>query len=66
MKKLSYEDGLLVLRDLDGKLFWSSHWVDLKGSCVNGDNSGGYKEILLEGNLTIKSYFTEEERTMVL
>lgn len=66
MKKLSYEDGHLVLRKLDGKLFWSSHWVDLKGSCMDCDKSGGYKEIFLEGTLTIKSAFAEEEKQLIL
>lgn len=66
MKKLSYEDGHLVLRNLDGKLFWSSHWVDLKGSYIDCNKLGGYKEILIEGTLTMKSDFTEEERTMSL
>jgi hypothetical protein len=66
MKKLSYEDGHLVFRNLDGKLFWSSHWVDLKGSYIDCDKSGGYKQILLEGTLTIKSDFAEEERQLVL
>ena len=51
MKKLSYEDGHLVLRDLDGTLFWSSHWVDMKGSYVGEYSEGGYKEIIIEGKL---------------
>ena len=62
MKKLSYEDGCLVLRDLDGKLFWSSHWVDLKGSCINCDKSGGYKTILISGELTEQSDFSDETK----
>lgn len=60
MKKLSYEAGHLVLRNLDGTLFWSSHWVDLKGSYSDEPDSGGYKQVLLTGTLEIKSDYSEE------
>jgi hypothetical protein len=62
MKKLSFEDGHLVLRDLDGKLYWSRHWLDMIGS-HHGDNyNGGYIEIFIEGTLHQKSKYPEEER----
>jgi hypothetical protein len=60
MKKLSFEDGHLVLRDLDGKLFWSRHWVDMKGSFTGEPDDGGYIEVFIEGKLTQKSDFSEE------
>ena len=36
---------------MDGTLFWSSHWGDVKGSYVEERSKGGYKTILLEGTL---------------
>ena len=51
MKKLTYEDGYIVVRNMDGTLFWSSHWGDVKGSYVEERSKGGYKTILLEGTL---------------
>ena len=60
MKKLTYEDGHIVIRDGDGKLFWSSHYVDLK------DEGGGYKEIYLEGKLIEKNDFSSEDKKFIL
>ena len=59
MKKLSYEDGQLVLRSEDGTLFWSSHRIDIKGSFGDGKESddGGYKEVWIEGMLIETSDF---------
>ena len=51
MKKLSYEDGHLVLRNFDGTLWWNSHWVDLKGSYTGEPSEGGYKEIWVAGKV---------------
>lgn len=52
MKKLQYEDGHVVIREMDGTLYWSSHWVDMKHSYVGEPSTdGGYKTILLEGSL---------------
>jgi len=62
MKKLSFEDGHLVLRDLDGKLCWSRHWVDVVGSYEGEFVDGGYVEIFIEGTLHQKSKHSEEER----
>jgi hypothetical protein len=61
-KKLSFENGHIVLRDEDGKLFWSRHWVDMKGSYNDSDDGGGYVEIFIEGDFSIvtKSDFQEE------
>ncbi len=62
-KKLSFEDGHIVLRDEDGKLFWNRHWVDMKGSCADGGSKeGGYVEVFIEGDFSIvtKSDFQEE------
>jgi len=61
MKKLSFEDGHLVLRDLDGKLCWSRHWVDMIGSYKGDDEDGGYIEIFIEGTLHQKSKYSKEE-----
>lgn len=65
MKKLSYEDGHLVLRNLDGTLFWSSHWVDMKGSCVDCSKDGGYKTILISGELIEQSDFSDEKKLIL-
>jgi hypothetical protein len=62
MKKLSFQDGNLVLRDLDGKLGWSRHWVDMIGSHYGDNDGGGYIEIFIEGTLHQKSKYSEEER----
>lgn len=66
-KKLSFENGYIVLRDEDGKLFWSSHWSDLKNSYITSPSGepmkGGYKEIYIESDnasLIIKSDFEDE------
>jgi hypothetical protein len=62
MKKLSLEEGHLVLRDLDGTLCWSRHWVDMIGSYRDLQNDGGgYIEIFIEGTLHQKSKYSEEE-----
>lgn len=62
MKKLSFEDGYLVLRDFDGKLCWSRHWVDMIGSHKgDDDDDGGYIEIFIEGTLHQKSKYSKEE-----
>lgn len=66
MKKLSYEDGHLVLRDMDGTLYWSSHWVDMKGSYVGEYDEGGYKEILIEGKLIQKTDYSEDDKVIDL
>lgn len=64
MKKLSFEDGHIVLRNLDGTLFWSRHWVDMKGSYEKDEDNGGYIEVFLDGgNLIVKSDFSDEEMT---
>jgi hypothetical protein len=62
-KKLSFEAGHLVLRDEDGKLFWSRHWIDIKGSYSEDSyDSGGYVEVFIEGDFSVvtKSDFQEE------
>lgn len=61
-KKLSFEDGHIVLRDEDGKLFWNRHWVDMKGSHIDDDDNGGYVEVFIEGDFSIvtKSDFANE------
>jgi hypothetical protein len=61
MKKLSLEEGHLVLRDLDGTLCWSRHWVDMIGSYQGNNDGGGYIEIFIEGTLHQKSKYSEEE-----
>jgi hypothetical protein len=61
MKKLSLEEGHLVLRDLDGTLCWSRHWIDMIGSYRDLQNDGGYIEIFIEGTLHQKSKYPEEE-----
>lgn len=66
MKKLSFEEGHLVLRNLDGTLFWSRHWVDMVGSHLGGDRNGGYIEVLIEGMLHQKSEYPQEENTYEL
>ena len=66
MKKLSFEDGQLVLRNLDGTLCWSRHWVDMIGSCEKDCDDGGYIEVFIEGTLHQKSKYSEEERTYEL
>ena len=66
MKKLSYEDGHVVLRDLDGTLYWSSHWVDMKKSYVGEPCIGGYKEILIEGKLIEKHDYYKEDKVLNL
>lgn len=43
--KLTYEDGHIVLRKENGTLFWSTHNIDIK------DEGGGYKEIIITGEL---------------
>jgi hypothetical protein len=63
MKKLSLEEGHLVLRNLDGTLCWSRHWIDMIGSYRDIQNDGGgYIEIFIEGTLHQKSKYPEEER----
>jgi hypothetical protein len=62
MKKLSLENGDLVLRNLDGTLFWSRHWVDMIGSYQVTPDGGGYVEIFIEGTLTQKSEFSTENK----
>ena len=62
-KKLSFENGHIVLRDEDGKLFWNRHWIDMKGSYDDcGGDVGGYVEVFIEGDFSIvtKSDFQEE------
>jgi hypothetical protein len=61
MKKLSLEEGHLVLRNLDGTLFWSRHWGDMIGSYQGHYDGGGYIEIFIEGTLHQKSKYPEEE-----
>lgn len=60
MKRLSYENGNIVLRDLDGKLHWSRHWVDMKGSYVGENDGGGYIEVLIDGKLIQNSDYHSE------
>ncbi len=60
MKKLSYEDGHIVLRSEDGNLFWNSHVIDLK------DDEGGFKTILIEGKLIEKSEYRKDDRVLEL
>jgi hypothetical protein len=61
---ISFESDHIVIRNSDGKLFWNSHVVDLKGSYLEEcDNSegGGYKEIFIKGGVLIeKSDYREE------
>jgi hypothetical protein len=66
MKKLSFEDGHIVLRNLDGTLAWSRHWVDMKGSYIGDKDGGGYIEVLLEGKIFQKSDFHQEEMEAVI
>lgn len=66
MKKLSYEDGHIVIRNMDGTLFWSSHWGEMKGSYVGKPDPGGYKEILIEGTLFEKSLYCELNKQLEL
>jgi len=62
MKKLSFESGNLVIRDMDGFLCWSSHWIDMKGSYEGEYMEGGYKEILIEGFLIEKHDYAEDKK----
>ena len=57
MKKLSFEDGRIVLRNLDGTFFWARHWYDLKNSDRNG-----YVDVCIEGTLTQESEFFKETK----
>lgn len=66
MKKLSYEDGHLVIRDLDGKLYWSAHVIDVVNSYQGKPELGGYKEILIEGKLTETNFISNTEKTLNL
>lgn len=62
MKKLSYENGDIVIRDIDGTLVWSAHIADTIG-CYQGEfTQGGYKTILLEGNLFEKCPYYETKK----
>jgi hypothetical protein len=62
MKKLSFEKGHLVLRDLDGKFCWSRHWGDMVGSYEGEFVDDGYIEIFIEGTLHQKSKYPKKER----
>lgn len=62
MKKLSYEGGHLVIRNMDGTLHWNSHWVDMKGSYDDEYCEGGYKEILIEGILIENHDYNGEKK----
>lgn len=62
MKKLSYENGHLVLRNEDGTLFWNTHWVDMKDSYVDEPSEGGYKEVWITGELTERSIFYPDKK----
>ena len=59
MKKLSFENGHIVLRNLDGTLAWSRHWVDMKGSYEGERDEGGYVEVLIEGKLVQNSHYDD-------
>lgn len=62
MKKLSFEDGNVVVRNMDGTLHWNSHWADMKGSHDGDCREGGYKEILIEGILIENNDYAGEKR----
>jgi hypothetical protein len=66
MVKLSYEDGHLVIRNMNGILVWNSHWVDMKGSYVGEPSEGGYKEIILTGELIEKHDYYPEDKVVFL
>lgn len=67
MKKLTFEDGHLVLRNQDGTLFWSSHVVDIKDSYVGKQDGGGYKEVWIDGGkLVEKNLFQKEDKILDL
>jgi hypothetical protein len=66
MKKLSFENGHIVLRNLDGTLAWSRHWVDMKKSYIGEKDDGGYIEVFIEGTLIQKSDFIDEEMKIKL
>lgn len=62
MFKLKYESGHIVIRNPEGFLHWSSHWGDMKGSYEGEPCEGGYKEILLTGELIEKHDYYGEKR----
>jgi hypothetical protein len=66
MKKLSYEDGHVVLRDMDGTLYWSSHWVDMKRSFIGDPCDAGYIEIFIEGVLIEKNDYYKDDKVITL
>ncbi len=66
MVKLKYEDGHVVIRNMNGFLVWSSHWGDMKGSYVDEPCEGGYKEIYLTGELIEKNDYNAEDKVITL
>lgn len=55
MKKISIEDGCLVLREGDGKLFRSYHTLDIKG--LDGGLDVGYIELIIDGSIEVNNIF---------
>lgn len=62
MKRLTYENGHIIIREMDGTLFWSSHWLDIRDAYNDEYSEGGYKTILIEGTLTEKNIYLKDKK----